>query len=47
MKLFLGLLEGSLPHESRIFGEVEGRLVDFTLAYATYLGEVRGEREAN
>jgi 2-keto-4-pentenoate hydratase/2-oxohepta-3-ene-1,7-dioic acid hydratase in catechol pathway len=46
MKLFLGLLEGSLPHESRIFGDVEGRLVDFTLAYATYLREVRGEREA-
>ncbi|MDZ4346622.1 MAG: hypothetical protein U1E51_29780 [Candidatus Binatia bacterium] len=47
MKLYLGLAEGSLPHESRIFGEVEGRLVDFTLAYATYLSEVRGEREAN
>ena len=47
MKLFLGLVEGSLPHESRIFGEVEGRLLDFTFAYATYLSEVRGEREAS
>jgi 2-keto-4-pentenoate hydratase/2-oxohepta-3-ene-1,7-dioic acid hydratase in catechol pathway len=46
MKLFLGLVEGSLPHESRIFGEVEDRLVDFAFAYATYLSEVRGEREA-
>ena len=45
MKLFLGLVEGSLPHESRIFAEVEGRLVDCTFAYATYLSEVRGERE--
>jgi hypothetical protein len=41
----LGLIEGLLPHESRIFGEVGGRLVDFTLA--TYLSEVRGEREAS
>ena len=47
MKLFLGLVEGSLPHESRIFGEVGGRLVDFTIAYATYLSTVQGEREAS
>ena len=47
MKLFLGLVEGSLPHESRIFGEVGGRLVDLTFAYATYLSGVRGEREAS
>src|SRR3989304_1414165 len=47
MKLFLGLVEGSLPHESRIFGGGGGRLFDFTFAYATYLREVRGEREAS
>src|SRR5512143_459941 len=47
MKLFLGLVDGSLPHESRIFAAVEGRLVDLTCAYATYLGQVRGEGEAS
>jgi len=47
MKLFLGLVDGSLPHESRIFAAVEGGLVDLTCAYATYLGEVRREREAS
>ena len=37
MKLWLGLLESSLPHETRIFGEIEGKLIDLKLAYAGYL----------
>jgi 2-keto-4-pentenoate hydratase/2-oxohepta-3-ene-1,7-dioic acid hydratase in catechol pathway len=47
VKLFLGRTEGSRPHDSRIFAEVEGRLIDLAGAYAAYLGEVRGEREAS
>ncbi|MGE5307210.1 MAG: hypothetical protein ACM3TN_28210 [Alphaproteobacteria bacterium] len=41
------MLTVRFPHESRIFAAVKGRLVDLTCAYATYLGEVRGEREAS
>jgi 2-keto-4-pentenoate hydratase/2-oxohepta-3-ene-1,7-dioic acid hydratase in catechol pathway len=40
MKLYLGLLESSLPHQTRIFGEVDGKLVDLCIAYATYLADV-------
>ena len=47
MKLFLGLVEGSLPHDARIFGEAGDKLVDLAFAYATYLSEVRREREAS
>ena len=42
MKLYLGLLESSLPHETRIFGEVEGKLLDLKLAYAAYLAHAQG-----
>jgi 2-keto-4-pentenoate hydratase/2-oxohepta-3-ene-1,7-dioic acid hydratase in catechol pathway len=37
MQIYLGLLEGSLPHQTRIFGDVDGNLVDLNLAYAAYL----------
>ena len=40
MKLYLGLLEGSLPHQTRILGEVDGKLVDLCIAYAAYLSDV-------
>jgi acylpyruvate hydrolase len=40
MKLYLGLLESSLPHQTRIFGEVDGKLVDLCIAYAAYLADV-------
>jgi acylpyruvate hydrolase len=42
MKLYLGLLESSLPHETRIFTEVEGKLLDLKLAYAAYLAHAQG-----
>ena len=35
MKLYLGLLAASPPRRTRIFGEVDGRLADLCLAYAT------------
>ena len=39
MKIYLGLLEGSLPHQTRLFGAVNGKLVDLTLAYSAYLAQ--------
>src|SRR5574341_963301 len=44
MKLYLGLLESSLPDQTRIFGEIDGKLVDLKLAYAAYLALVEGDR---
>lgn len=37
MQIYLGLLEGSLPHQTRIFSAVDGKLVDLNLAYAACL----------
>ena len=37
MKLYLGLLESSRPDQTRIFTEIDGRLIDVNLAYAAYL----------
>jgi 2-keto-4-pentenoate hydratase/2-oxohepta-3-ene-1,7-dioic acid hydratase in catechol pathway len=42
MKLYLGLLESSLPNETRIFGEVDEKLLDLKLAYAAYLAHAPG-----
>jgi 2-keto-4-pentenoate hydratase/2-oxohepta-3-ene-1,7-dioic acid hydratase in catechol pathway len=39
MQICLGLLEGALPHETRIFATVDGTLVDLNPAYAAYLTE--------
>ncbi len=39
MKLFLGLLESASPHQTRIFGEVDGKFLDLKLAYAAYLAQ--------
>jgi len=44
MKLYLALLESSLPDQTRIFGEIDGKLVDLKLAYAAYLALVEGDR---
>jgi 2-keto-4-pentenoate hydratase/2-oxohepta-3-ene-1,7-dioic acid hydratase in catechol pathway len=44
MKLHLGLLEGSAPTQARIFGEVDGKLVDLQLSYAGYLAHSHGNR---
>jgi 5-carboxymethyl-2-hydroxymuconate isomerase len=42
MKLYLALLESSLPGQTRIFGQLDGKLIDLRLAYATYLTQVHG-----
>src|SRR5262245_63684924 len=46
MKLYLGLTETSPPDQTRVFVEVDGKLVDLSLAYAAYLAQAEGE-EAN
>jgi acylpyruvate hydrolase len=45
MKLCLGLLDNSPPHQTRVFGEIDGKLIDLRLAYATLLIET-GEKES-
>jgi acylpyruvate hydrolase len=37
MKIYLGLLEGSLPDQTRLFSALEGKFIDLTLAYSAYL----------
>ena len=44
MRLYLGLLESSLPDQTRIFGEIDGKLFDLTLLCAEYLTRVENER---
>jgi 2-keto-4-pentenoate hydratase/2-oxohepta-3-ene-1,7-dioic acid hydratase in catechol pathway len=44
MKLCLGLLESSPPDQTRIFGAIDGKLVDLNLAYAAYLTQTQGNR---
>jgi 2-keto-4-pentenoate hydratase/2-oxohepta-3-ene-1,7-dioic acid hydratase in catechol pathway len=39
MQIHLGLLEASLPDQTRIFGAFEGKLVDLNRAYAAYLNQ--------
>lgn len=36
MKIYLALLESSLPNQTRIFGEVDGKLIDLKLAAAAF-----------
>ena len=36
MKLYLGLLQSSLPYQTRTFAEVDGKLIDLCIAYAAY-----------
>src|SRR5713226_7821586 len=45
MKLYLGLLESSPPHQTRVFGEIDGKLIDLSLAYAAFLSETVEKRE--
>jgi acylpyruvate hydrolase len=40
MKLYLGLLASSPPQQTRILGEVDGKLVDLCIAYVAYLADV-------
>jgi acylpyruvate hydrolase len=39
MKIYLGLLEGSLSHQTRLFSALDGKLIDLTLAYSAYLAQ--------
>ena len=39
MKIILGRLESEAPHQTRIFGEIDGKLVDLQLAYAAHLAQ--------
>ena len=43
-KLYLGLLESSLPGQTRIFAALDGKLVDLSLACASYLAEIENNR---
>jgi len=44
MKLYLGLLESARPNQTRIFGELDGQLVDLQAACAAYLTQAEGNR---
>ena len=44
MKLYLGLLESSLPDQTRIFGELDGKLIDLNLAGAAYLSQAENNQ---
>lgn len=39
MQIYLGLVESSLPHQTRIFGAIDGKLVDLSLACAACFAE--------
>jgi 2-keto-4-pentenoate hydratase/2-oxohepta-3-ene-1,7-dioic acid hydratase in catechol pathway len=46
MKLCLGLLDNSPPHQTRVFGDIDGKLIDLRLAYATLLIEAQEKESA-
>jgi 2-keto-4-pentenoate hydratase/2-oxohepta-3-ene-1,7-dioic acid hydratase in catechol pathway len=43
MKIYLGLLAGSFPHETRLFSAVDGKLIDLGLAYSAHLAQMPGD----
>jgi 2-keto-4-pentenoate hydratase/2-oxohepta-3-ene-1,7-dioic acid hydratase in catechol pathway len=46
MKIYLGLLEGFFPHQTRLFSPVDGKLIDLSLAYSAYLAQVQRDPSA-
>jgi len=46
MKLYLALLESSHPDQTRIFAEIDGRLIDLNLAYAAFLSQTANQASA-
>jgi 2-keto-4-pentenoate hydratase/2-oxohepta-3-ene-1,7-dioic acid hydratase in catechol pathway len=46
MKLYLGSVESFLPHQTRIYTDVDGKLVDLNPAYAAYLTQVQGKHSS-
>ena len=43
MKLYLGLLVSSAPDQTRIFGAIDGKLIDLNFAYAAYLTQEQND----
>jgi hypothetical protein len=46
MKVYLGLLDNLPPYQTRIFGEIDRKLIDLSLAYASLLIESKEEESA-
>lgn len=46
MKLYLGLPASSRPDQTRIFGEIDAKLIDLSLACASYLKQAKGHSDA-
>ena len=46
MKLYLALLESSYPEQTRIFAEIDGKLIDLNLAYAAILSRTANHASA-
>jgi 2-keto-4-pentenoate hydratase/2-oxohepta-3-ene-1,7-dioic acid hydratase in catechol pathway len=46
MNISLGLLKSSRPDHTRIFGAIDGKLVDLNLAHAAYLTQTQGAADA-
>jgi 2-keto-4-pentenoate hydratase/2-oxohepta-3-ene-1,7-dioic acid hydratase in catechol pathway len=46
MRLFLGSVESFLPHQTRIYTDVDDKLVDLNPAYAAYLTQVQGKHSS-
>ncbi len=44
MKLYLGLTENSAPHQTQVFVEADGKLLDLNPAHAAYLALRRSEK---
>ena len=42
MKLYLGLAENAAPYQTRIFADIESKLIDLNLAYSACLGQRQG-----
>ena len=42
MKLYLGLAENAAPYQTRIFADMESKLIDLNLAYSACLGQRQG-----
>jgi 2-keto-4-pentenoate hydratase/2-oxohepta-3-ene-1,7-dioic acid hydratase in catechol pathway len=46
MKIYLGLLDNSPPDQTRVFGEIDGKLIDLSLAHAAFLTETTEQENA-
>lgn|GEM_PF-694861 len=46
MKIYLGLLDNSPPDQTRVFGEIDGKLIDLSLGHAAFLTETAEQENA-